>query len=248
MSKRKVLSISILAVLFVFSSTGAIAGTITGTVKYDGKVPKFREIKMDADPICLSKHADKVFPQTLILGEDNMMGNVFIRIKGWSNPSINAHLGKIFDETFPLPVEPVVITQEGCMYTPHVIGIMVGQSLKILNPDGTLHNVHVLSKINPEFNLAMPKFRKETTKIFNKEEFMFPIKCDVHPWMSAWISVMSHPYFDITNASDGEFRIDNIPAGEYDIEAWHEKLGTQTQKVLVHKTKTHKIEFIFSRP
>jgi len=248
MSKRKVLSISILAALVVFSSTLAIAGNIEGTVTYDGAVPKFREIKMDADPICLSKHADKVFPQTLILGKDNMMGNVFVRIKGWSNPAINAHLGRIFDEQFPVPNNPVIITQEGCMYDPHVIGVMVGQPLKILNPDGTLHNVHALSKVNPEFNLAMPKFRRETTKIFNKAEFMFPIKCDVHPWMSAWISVMSHPYFDITNASDGKFRIDNIPAGEYDIEAWHEKLGTQTQKVLVHKIKTHKIEFIFSRP
>jgi len=86
------------------------------------------------------------------------------------------------------------------------------------------------------------------TKIFDKEEFMFPIKCDVHPWMSAWISVMPHPYFDTTSTSDGTFRINDIPGGEYEIEAWHEKLGTQTQKILIDQDKTSKVDFSFSRP
>jgi len=237
MNARKVLLISILAVLVIFSNTIAIAGTIMGTITYDGEVPKFREIKMDADPICLSKHGDKVFPQTLVLGPDKTMGNVFVYIK--------SGLPK---EDHPIPANPAVLSQQGCMYDPHVIGIMVGQSLKILNPDGTLHNVHALSKANAEFNLAMPKFRKEATRIFNKEEFMFPIKCDVHPWMSAWISIMSHPYFDITDVSDGMFKIKNVPAGVLEIEAWHEKLGTQTQKIKVDKYKKSTVDFVFSRP
>jgi len=122
MSKRKVISISILAALIVFSSTAASAGTVTGTITYDGKVPKFKEIKMDADPICLSKHREKVLPQTLVLGPDKTMGNVFVRVKDG-----------IFDNPFPVPVEPVIMTQEGCMYDPHVIGIMAGQPLKTIN-------------------------------------------------------------------------------------------------------------------
>jgi len=133
------------------------------------------------------------------------------------------------------------------MYNPHVFGIMVGQPLKILNPDGTLHNIHVLSKINPEFNLAMPKFRKEMTKTFKKEEFMFTIKCDVHPWMGGWASVMSHPYFAVT-ADDGQFSIAGLPAGTYEVEAWHEKLGTRSASVTITDDETKELNFTFSRP
>ena len=236
MNKRKVLLILIFTAFVTSINTIAMAGTITGTVTYEGAIPKFREIKMDADPICLSKHGKKVFPQTLVLGPDKTMANVFVRVKDG-----------IFDDTYPAPIEPIIITQEGCMYDPHVIGLMVGQPLKILNPDGTLHNVHVLSKINPEFNLAMPKFRRETTKVFGKAEFMFPIKCDVHPWMSAWISVMDHPFFDITG-EDGEFRIESVPSGRFTVEAWHEKLGTVSESVLVSPGSESKISFTFSKP
>jgi len=237
MNKRKIFSFVICVTLMTAASTLVHAGTLMGVVKYDGKVPKFREIKMDADPICLSKHSGKVFPQTLELGPDKTMGNVFVYIK--------SGLPK---ENHTPPINPVELSQQGCMYDPHVIGVMLGQPLIILNPDGTLHNVHALSKANPEFNLAMPKFRKETTKIFDKEEFMFPIKCDVHPWMSAWISVMSHPYFDVTETENGKYRIENLPSGNFEIEAWHEKLGTQTQKIVVDASKTHTINFVFSRP
>ena len=236
MNTRKVLSILIFAAAIALPGTYALGGTITGTVTYEGAVPKFREIKMDADPICLSKHGEKVFPQSLVLGPDKTMGNVFIRIKDG-----------IFDDQFPAPIEPVIMTQAGCMYDPHVIGLMVGQPLQILNPDGTLHNVHALSKINPEFNLAMPKFRRETTKTFGKAEFMFPIKCDVHPWMAGWIAVMDHPFFDIT-VEDGEFHIESVPSGRFTIEAWHEKLGTMTESVLVAPGSRSVINFTFSKP
>lgn len=236
MSKQKVYSILIFTFVVTLISSAAMAGTIVGHVKYDGAIPKFKEIKMEADPICLSKHGEKVFPQTLVLGPNKEMGNVFVRVKGG-----------IFDNTYPPPDKPIVMTQEGCMYDPHIIGIMVGQPLQILNPDGTLHNVHVLSKINPEFNLAMPKFRRETTKTFGKAEFMFPIKCDVHPWMSGWIAVMDHPFFDITG-EDGEFRIESVPPGRFTIEAWHEKLGTLTESVLVSTGAQSNITFTFSKP
>jgi len=236
MNRQKFLPILILIASISTVSTFAHAGRVTGTVKYDGAIPKFREIKMDADPICLSKHADKVFPQTLVLGPEKGMANVFVYVKDG-----------IFDDKFTAPVESVVITQEGCMYDPHVIGIMVDQPLKILNPDGTLHNVHVLSKVNPEFNLAMPKFRRETTKTFGKAEFMFPIKCDVHPWMAAWISVMDHPFFAVTD-KDGNFTIEGLPYGQFKIVAWHEKLGTKSETINMLKGGLVKIEFSFSRP
>jgi len=233
MNMRKILVFSMLLTLI---SAPTYAASVTGIVKYDGQAPKFREIKMDADPICLSKHGEKVLPQTLVLGEGNTMGNVFVHIKS-----------KLPKKNFPAPTEPAVITQAGCMYAPHVIGVMVGQPLKILNPDGTLHNVHALSKINPEFNLAMPKFRKETTKIFKKAEFMFPVKCDVHPWMSSWVSVMPHPYFMVTE-DDGVFEIANLPPGTYQLEAWHEKLGTKTASVTITEDGPNEVNFTFARP
>lgn len=220
----------------VFFMSPACSATISGVVKYEGAAPKFKEIKMDADPLCLEKHTGSVFPQTLLLGEGNTMANVFVHVKNG-----------LPNQTHTAPTQPVVLTQHGCMYDPHVFGVMVGQPVKILNPDGTLHNVHAMSKVNPEFNLAMPKFRTEATKVFDKAEFMFAFKCDVHPWMLAWGSVMSHPYF-ATTKQDGKFTIDNLPAGTYAIEAWHEKLGTQTASVTLADGEAKEISLIFSKP
>jgi plastocyanin len=224
------------AVLFLASTTAASAATISGVVTFDGEAPKFKEIKMDADPICLTHHTGPVYPQTLVLGEGNTLGNVFVYVKSGYEK-----------KAYPVPTEPVILDQKGCQYDPHVVGAMVGQTIKILNPDGTLHNVHATSKINPEFNLAMPKFRTETTKIFDKAEFMFAMKCDVHPWMGAWVSIMDNPFFSTTKA-DGKFTIANLPAGNYEVEAWHEKLGTKTVKITVTADETKEENFVFAKP
>jgi plastocyanin len=234
--KKLLFSIFATALFSLSFNMLASAGTITGTITYDGPIPKFKEIKMDADPICLTHHNAPVYPQTLLLGDNQTLGNVFVYVK--------SGLPKT---AYPPPAEPVVITQKGCEYTPHVAGVLIGQTLKILNPDGTLHNVHAMSKINPEFNLAMPKFRTETSKTFDKAEFMFPMKCDVHPWMGAWISVMDHPFF-ATTPKEGTFTIVNLPEGVYEVEAWHEKLGTKTMKVTVGADDTQTLEFVFSKP
>jgi plastocyanin len=220
----------------VFVSSSSFAATIKGVVKYDGEAPKFKEIKMDADPICLTHHDAPVLPQTLVLGEGNTMGNVYVHVTSG-----------LSQKDYPAPADPVVVDQKGCMYTPHVIGVMKGQTVKILNPDGTLHNVHAMSKVNPEFNQAMPKFRTEITKVFDKEEDMFPMKCDVHPWMGAWITVTGNPFFKVTE-SNGQFTIDNLPAGTYEMQAWHEKLGVQKQTVTVADGETKEINFTFTKP
>ena len=217
-------------------ATTVFGATITGTIKYEGDVPKFQEIKMDADPLCLAKHKEAMFPDTLVLGDGNTLANVFVKVK--------SGLAK---KDYSVPSEPVVLDQEGCHYQPHVMVVRVGQPLKILNPDGTLHNVHALSKVNTEFNLAMPQFRKEATHVFDKEEDFFPIKCDVHPWMASWCTVISHPFFSVTQ-KDGKFAIAGLDAGTYEIEAWHEKLGTQTISVTVTADETKEANLTFSRP
>lgn len=213
----------------------AFAGTITGTVVYDDKVPNLRPIQMGADPACAAMHDSPVEPDLLVLGEGNTLANIFVQVK--NPPASNA----------PAPNEPAVIDQHGCMYHPHVIGVRVGQPLQFRNSDGILHNVHGLPNENREFNLGMPPTLKEKSTTFNKPEAFFPVKCDVHPWMHAFVAVMTHPFFDVTE-KDGKFQIADLPDGTYTLEAWHEKLGTQTQEVTVSGGKASPVKFTFKVP
>lgn len=225
----------VLGVLMFLAGPVFAGGTVTGVVKFDGTAPNFKAINMDADPICMAAHKDAVLPQTLVLGEGNTMGNIFVYVK-------NAPAGD-----YKAPADPVIIDQKGCNYHPHVLGVMVNQPVKILNPDGTLHNVHALSKVNSEFNMAMPKFRTEVTKTFDKAEFMFAIKCDVHPWMGAWVAVMPNPFFAVTK-EDGKFEIKDLPDGTYTIEAWHEKLGVKDVTVTIAGGNAQTADFTFTAP
>ena len=127
------------------------------------------------------------------------------------------------------------------------MGIMVGQTYRILNSDGVLHNVHALPKINPQFNRAMPPTLKEATAKFDKEEPMFQIKCDVHPWMNAYVGAFTHPFFSVTG-TDGKFTISGLPPGTYEITAWHERLGTQTATITVGANDTKTQNFKFAAP
>jgi len=210
----------------------AMAGSIKGVVKYEGKVPTMRQIKMDADPGCAKKHTEMPRSEMLVLGDDNTMGNVLVRVRSGASG------------TFTAPKEAVTLNQEGCQYVPHVLGVMVGQDLKILNSDGLLHNVHALPKINQGFNQAMPGSVKEAVKVFKKPEPAFKIKCDVHPWMGAWVGVFTHPFHGVTG-SDGTFSLEGLPAGTYDLEALHERLGTLTAQMTVADGGTSTHDFVF---
>jgi len=214
------------------------ASTITGTVTFSGKPPAIKPLTMDADPACAKKHGGKPVPgEALVLGSGNMMGNIMVYVtKGL--PS-----GK----TWPAPKTPVTLDQDGCQYKPHVMGIMVGQPYRILNSDGVLHNIHTLPKVNKSFNQAMPASRKEATTTFDKPEAIFNIKCDVHPWMSAYVGVFSHPFFSVTG-TDGKFTISGLDAGTYEITAWHERLGPQTATVTVSGSDTKTQNFTFAMP
>jgi plastocyanin len=214
----------------------ATAGTITGTAVYEGQVPNLKPLSVAAEPICAKKHAT-IPNEMLVLGSGNSMANVLVRVVS----------GLPAGKTWPVPKEPVTMNQVGCQYVPHVMGIMVGQTFKVLNSDGILHNVHALPKVNQAFNMAMPPTRLEASATFAKEEGMFTVKCDVHPWMQSYIGVFGHPFFAVTG-TDGKFTIANLPPGTYEVEAWHEKLGTRKATVTVGASDTKTASFKFAPP
>jgi hypothetical protein len=226
-----------LVAVLVSPGVALAQSTITGTITFAGKPPALKPLAMDADPACAKKHTKPVPAEMLVLGGGNTMGNVLV----WVSKGLPA--GK----TFPVPKNPVTLDQRGCVYVPHVMGIMVGQAYRILNSDGILHNIHTLPKINPSFNRAMPATLKETSTSFPKPENVFQIKCDVHPWMSAFIGVFTHPFFSAT-ATDGKFTISGLDPGSYEITAWHERLGTQTAAVTVAANDKKTQDFKFSVP
>jgi len=213
------------------------ASSVTGTVTFAGTAPALKPLAMDADPACAKKHSAPVPSEMLVLGTGNAMGNIMV----WVSKGLPA------EKTWPAPKTPVVLDQKGCQYLPHVQGIMVGQAYRILNSDGILHNVHSLPKVNSQFNKPMPPALKETTTTFPKPEPIFKIKCDVHPWMEAWIGVFTHPFFS-TTGKDGKFTISGLDPGTYEITAWHERLGTQTASVTVGASDTKTQNFKFAMP
>jgi len=214
-------------------AAGTVAGsTITGMVRFDGTAPKPRPIRMEADPLCVPIGKGATF-ETLMVGAGGGIQNVFVYVKDG-----------LRDRKFPPPTTPVTIDQMGCRYHPHVFGIQVGQPLSIMNSDPVLHNVNTSAKANQEFNLIQPKGVPRGTRKFDKPEVMVAIRCDVHSWMGSWVGVVSHPFYAVTGA-DGSFTLKGLPAGTYTVEAWHEELGTQTQKVVVDAKKGASTAFVF---
>lgn len=229
---------NLLSRMLIFTVSVAIveAGTLTGSVKYDGKAPRAKRLKMDADPVCGSSHSGPVYSESFKMADDGSMAEaiVYLRDVSYSGGA---------------PAEPVVLDQKGCIYKPHVLGMVAGQDLLIKNSDATLHNIHSMPKVNKEFNFAMPKVVKEKKSTFAKSEpSPFYIKCDVHPWMKAWILVSDHPYFAVTDAS-GNFTISDVPAGTYEVVCWQEKFKKNplTATVTIGSGEETK-DFTFTRP
>ena len=206
---------------------------ISGKVTVEGDVPEAEVIRMNADPVCVQETSGDQLTEFFLLGEEGALGNVFVYVKeGVSG-------------TFDPPSPAVTMDQKGCRYNPHVFGVQVGQTVTIVNSDPTLHNVHALPANNEEFNMGQPVQNMKMDRTFDTEEIMVPFKCDVHGWMNAYVGVLSHPFFAVSGEG-GSFSIDNLPAGDYVVEAWHEKLGTQTQNVTVGDGEKQEISFTFS--
>ena len=192
------------------------AGTLKGHVNFDGKGPKPKKVKMGADPVCGSSHSKPVYSESFKMAKDGSLAEVLVYLR-----NVNYKGG--------VPKKSVVLNQKGCVYMPHVFGMMRGQTLLIKNSDATLHNIHSMPKLNKEFNFAMPKVVKEKAIKIAKPEHAMYIKCDVHPWMKSYISIFNHPYFSVTDDT-GHYQIDNIPPGTYTVIAWQEKFKNKETK------------------
>jgi plastocyanin len=210
----------------------AQAATITGLVHFSGTPPANETIDMSAEPNCAQKHSGTPTRETVV-ANNGMLKNAFVYVKE-GLPAGN----------YPASSEPVVIDQEGCVYKPHVLGLKTGQQLTIRNSDGLSHNINAQARANRAFNVSQPR-NMDTQRTFSQKEVMIPVRCDVHGWMEAYIGVLDHPYFAVTG-DDGSFRITGLPPGTYTIEAWHEKLGTQTTTVTVAAQQTGEAHLTFN--
>jgi len=196
----------------------ATAGTIAGTVHFDGPVKKRRTLRLPAE--CEHHVGEPVLEQSFVVNGGKLQ-NAFV----WIAKGLEGY-------QFPVPSEEVEIDQKGCIYTPHFVGAQVGQKVTFINSDPVLHNVKSLSEKNRRFNRAMPKQGSRMTQMFDRPEIAVPVKCSLHPWMGAYIGVVPHPYHAVTDAQ-GNFRLENVPPGDYEIGVWHQATGERRRTVTV---------------
>lgn len=204
---------------------------VSGVVEFKGTAPEPERIDVSADEYCGLHHDGGVVYTNEVIVNDGKLANVFVYVSNG-----------LEGYSFEVPTTPAVLDQKGCRYHPHVQGVMVGQELQIRNSDSTLHNVHSMSKNNKQFNLGQYGGTVDT-RVFESEEVMMPVVCDVHGWMKSWIAVLHHPAFGVT-AEDGTFSF-RVPPGEYTVTAWHERYGTKTAQLTVAEGTPATLNFTF---
>ena len=192
--------------------------SLLGRVKIVGEPPRRRQVRMTADPACAALHTEPVPDDTIVVDKNGYVRWAFVWVKNG-----------VKDQFTPRD-QPVVLDQVGCRYVPHVLGVMIGQPLLIRNSDPLLHNVHGLPFSNKEFNVGQPVKGSELRRILTHHEVMIRIKCDVHPWMGAWVGVLPHPYFAVTDES-GRYEIEGLPPGSYEVAVWHERYKSVSRTI-----------------
>jgi Carboxypeptidase regulatory-like domain len=218
------------------SAAPAGEGSITGMVKLDGSAPHMRGIDMTKDPYCSKYHANSpAHLENVVVGKGNGLENVVVYIsEGLSSA-----------EAAEKPSGMPVFDQKGCMYTPHVLAMDVGQQFKVITSDQTAHNIH--PEPNPmtgniPWNRSQPPGAPPIVTSWKAQEFI-PVKCNIHPWMHGWFVVVKGPYG--TTGDDGTYKIADVPPGSYTLTAWQEEYGKQTAKVTVTAGKPATADFTF---
>ena len=220
-------------VLPVATIDEATGGTISGKVLFTGEKPTMPAIDMSANPMCERQHKTPQTAETAIINPNGTVRYAFVWIKDglpkarWTPPQSN-----------------VILDQNGCVYRPHVLALMVGQQLEIRNSDPVNHNVHAEAQTNVAWNESQPPQADKKFKTFPREEIWFPVTCSVHPWMRAYLSVVSHPFFAVTG-EDGSFTMKGIPPGHYTVEVIQEKFGRKSTGVTVATKEAKTVDFTY---
>jgi hypothetical protein len=215
------------------------AADITGKITLKGTPPPERVIDMSAYPQCAAMHTGPVKTTHFVVGPGGGLANVFVYIKSG-----------LEGKSFPVPTTEPVLDQQGCEYHPYVMGVMVDQKFKILNSDDTMHNVHALPRVNAEFNFAQAVKGSVAVRSFSKPEVLIRFKCDVHPWMFAYVGVVDNPFFAVTG-KDGSFTLKNLPPGKYTVAAvypagaFHVTQATETKEVDLSGGQNAQADFVF---
>jgi plastocyanin len=201
----------------------AAAADITGVITLTGTPPAEKEITpLMENADCAKMHTTTPTTHFYVVGPNHELADVVVSLKGVTGKSTGAS-------------QPaVVLDQKGCLYTPQILAIQTGQKLIVKNSDSCVHNVHATPAVpgNPESNQVQTPGGADLNFVYAQPEMFLRFKCDVHPWMFAWVSVFDSPWFCVSGP-DGKFVIKNVPPGKYTVEAAHRKLGTQTQEVEV---------------
>ena len=208
-------------------------GSIAGIIKFTGTVPANPKIDMSEEPACQSKYSTPPTDPVVVVKDGNLQ-NVFVDVKS----------GLPADQKFEAQNKQVELDQEGCLYQPRVLGVLVNQTFTIKNSDPVLHNIKAVPKKNRGFNISQPQQGMETDRSFTTEELPVPLECNVHGWMHGNVFVMNHPFFSVSD-ENGSFKISGLAPGTYTVEAWHEKFGTKTATVTVAGTEEAKASFSF---
>ncbi|GAB4020111.1 MAG: hypothetical protein Fur0010_22530 [Bdellovibrio sp.] len=204
---------------------------IKGVVNFVGQPPQGKLLRLPS--ACAKQHQGEVYSDEVIVNNGKLQ-NVLVRIsKGLEK--------RIYND---VPNTIIEIDQRGCIYKPRVAAVRINQAVEFINSDPIIHNVKSLTEKNQKFNIMMPKQGQRERRSFQNAELLLETKCSFHPWMSSYIAILDHPFYAVTNQK-GEFELNGVAPGKYEIEVWHETLGVQKKEIEIAENKDVILEFSY---